>query len=229
MEGGGHLQHHRAPRALGLGDLDRALHRRLVARHHDLATAVVVRGLAHFTLRRLGRHRLRRVELEAEQCRHRAGADRHGLLHRAAADAQKLRRVRHGEGSSRRQRRILAERMARDELGVALEINPGLGLEHPHHRDRHRHQRRLRVLGQRQLVGRPLPHGRGELFAERRIDLVEHRARGRKRLRQRLAHPHRLAALPRKHEGCRHDPYPSSRKKFALYGPDIGERVKPQA
>ena len=41
----------RAP--LALGDLDRALDRRLVARDDDLSAAVIVRGLAHFSLRRL--------------------------------------------------------------------------------------------------------------------------------------------------------------------------------
>ena len=45
---------------------------------------------------------------------------------------------------------------------------------------------------------------RGELLPERRIDLVEHRPRGRKSLRQGLAHADRLGALPRKSECCRH-------------------------
>src|SRR5258705_552020 len=40
MKRRGHLQHHGAPRALGLGDLDRALDRRLVAGHHDLPATI---------------------------------------------------------------------------------------------------------------------------------------------------------------------------------------------
>ena len=93
MERRGHLQHHRALGALGLGDLDRALDRRLVAGHHHLPAAIVVGGLADLALRGLGRDRSCGIELEAEQRRHRAGADRHRLLHGAAADAQKPRGV----------------------------------------------------------------------------------------------------------------------------------------
>ena len=66
MERRGDRQQHRAPGALGLGDLDRALDRRLVAGHHDLPAAIVVGGLADLALRGLGRDRRRRVEL---QCR----------------------------------------------------------------------------------------------------------------------------------------------------------------
>ena len=83
------------------------------------------------------------------------------------------------EGAGGGQRRIFAERMAGDERRVAREIEAGLGLQHAQGRERHRHQRRLGVLGQRQRVGRALPHERGELLAERRVDLVEHGARRR--------------------------------------------------
>ena len=157
--------------------------------------------------------------------RHRAGADRHRLLHGAAANAQKLRGVGDGEGAGRRQRRIFAERMAGDELRVALEIDAGLRFEHAHRRERNRHQRRLRVLGEGELVGRPVPHGRGELFAERRVDLVEHRPRRRKSFRQRLAHADRLAALARKYKGCRHCPILS---QIGPKGPNIAASVKPR-
>jgi hypothetical protein len=44
-----------------------------------------------------------------------------------------------------------------------------------------------------------------QLFAQRRIDLVEHRAGGRKGLRQRLAHADRLGTLSWKSECCRHE------------------------
>ena len=105
------------------------------------------------------------------------------------------------------------------------EIDAGFRFEHAHRRERNRHQRRLRILGQRQLVGRPLPHDRGELFAERRVDLVEHRARGRESFGQRLAHADRLAALARKHEGCRHCLILS---QIGPKGPNIAASVKPK-
>ena len=51
MERRGHRQHHRALGTSGLGDLDRALDRCLVAGNHDLTAAIVVRGLADLALR----------------------------------------------------------------------------------------------------------------------------------------------------------------------------------
>ena len=71
-------------------------------------------------------------------------------------------------------------------------------------RDRHRHQRRLGVLGELQGFGRTVPDHGGQLLAERRIDLVEHRAGGRKGFGERLAHADRLGPLPRKSKCCRH-------------------------
>src|SRR4029077_8586344 len=62
----------------------------------------------------------------------------------------------------------------------------------------------LRVLGQRQRLGRALPHGARELFAECRIDLLEHRTCRRKGIGEGLAHADCLAALPRKNESERH-------------------------
>ena len=64
---------------------------------------------------------------------------------------------------------------------------------------------------------------RGELLAQRLIDLVEHGARLREGLRQRLAHADGLAALARKNEGCRHC---RSFRKTGPNGPNIGETVK---
>ena len=55
----------------------------------------------------------------------------------------------------------------------------------------------------------PFPDDRGQLLAERGIDLVEHRARRRERIGQRLAHADGLAALPWKYE-CRRHEQPSS-------------------
>ena len=109
--------------------------------------------------------------------------------------------------------------MAGDECGVTLQIDPGLGLQHAHGRERHRHQRGLRILGQRQAVARSLPDDRRQLLAERGIDLVEHRPGRRERIRQRLAHADGLAALPRKYECRRHGPLPPERCPRPKFGP----------
>ena len=104
----------------------------------------------------------------------------------------------------RGERRIFSKRMAGNELRVASEIDPGLGFQHAHDRKRHRHQRGLRVLGQRQCLGRPFPNDLGELLVEGRVDLLEHRARRRERIGERLAHADRLATLAGKNERERH-------------------------
>ena len=73
----------------------RALDRLFRARDHHLAAAVVVGGFAdrarqiERVLRLLRDHR-HGGKIEAQNRRHRALADRHGLLHRVAANAQQL-------------------------------------------------------------------------------------------------------------------------------------------
>jgi hypothetical protein len=69
MEGRGDLQQHRALGPLRLGNFDRALDCRLVARDDDLAAAIVVRGLADLALRRFRRDRGRLLELERPRVR----------------------------------------------------------------------------------------------------------------------------------------------------------------
>ena len=103
------------------------------------------------------------------------------------------------------QRGIFAERVSGHEGGVPADREAGLGLQHAQGGERDRHQRRLGVFGKLQGFGRAVPDDGGQLLAERRVDLVEHRAGGRKSLRQRLAHADRLGTLPWKSECCRHD------------------------
>jgi hypothetical protein len=105
---------------------------------------------------------------------------------------------------SRAQGRIFAERMAGDEDGVARDVEPGFAFEGAKRGETRRHQRRLRVGGQRQLGLGPLEDHLRQRFAERRVDLLEHGARGGKRLGERFAHADRLRALPRKRQGRRH-------------------------
>ena len=81
-----------------------------------------------------------------------------------------------------------------------------LGLERAHRGERGRHQRRLGVAGQGELGRVALPDQGGELLAERGVDLVEDRPRGRKGLGEVAPHADDLGALPGKHECPRHDP-----------------------
>ena len=79
-----------------------------------------------------------------------------------------------------------------------------LRLERPQRREAHRHQRRLGVARARQRILRPLEDDRGELLAERLVDLVEDRARRRNRVGQRLAHADGLAPLAGEKKCGRH-------------------------
>src|SRR6185312_6826417 len=63
--GRGYRQQHGAARAFAFGDLDRALDRGLVARHHHLPAAIIVGGLADLALRGFSRNRGDGVEIEA--------------------------------------------------------------------------------------------------------------------------------------------------------------------
>ncbi len=91
------------------------------------------------------------------------------LTSRAAAVTDKRAR--------RRQRRIFAQRMAGDIGGLPRDIEPSLAFEHANHRKARREQRRLRVLGQHQLVFRALEHQPREMLRQRLVDLLEQLAR----------------------------------------------------
>ena len=99
---------------LGLGHLDGALDGFLVAAHHDLPAAIVVGDGDDLAERRLLAGLLGRLELDAEQGRHRADADRDRLLHRLAAQLQKPRGVCELQGAGGGQGRVFAQRMAGD-------------------------------------------------------------------------------------------------------------------
>ena len=72
--------------------------------------------------------------------------------------------------------------------------------QHGKRRERHRHQRGLRVLRQRQLRLGAFPHDARQLLAKRLVHGLEHGLRGGKALRQPLPHAYGLAALARKCE-----------------------------
>src|SRR4051812_12287267 len=109
MKRGGDRQHHGAPHAFRLRDLDRALNRSLVTRHHNLPAAVVVRRLHDLALRRLRRYGSSLLEFRADQRRHRAHTHGHGLLHGAAACAHELDRIGKRQRTGRGKRRVFAD------------------------------------------------------------------------------------------------------------------------
>ena len=202
MKRGAHRQAHRAFRPARLGDLDGALHRAGMARDDHLTGIVVVGGLTDLALRRLLGHRARRLVVEPQQRRHRADAHGHRLLHGAPAHPQQPRAIGDPQRSRRGQRGIFPQRMPGDEIG-RRDIR-ALGLERAQRRERGRHQRGLCIGRQRQRLLIALPDQRRQRLAERRVDLVEHRARRRIRKGQIAAHADHLRALPRKYESPAH-------------------------
>ena len=96
--------------------------------------------------------------------------------------------------------------MAGNKGCIAPEIDAGLGLEHAQDGERYRHQRGLRVFGEGERFRRPVPDRVAEPFPERRVDLLEHAARGSKRVGKCPAHADSLTALPGKYECRRHLP-----------------------
>src|SRR5215475_9444945 len=94
--------------------------------------------------------------------------------------------------------------MAGDEASVALEVETGLLLEHSYRGKRHRHQSGLSVLGQRQSLGRAVPHDRRQFGIQGRINLGENLPRDREGIREAFAHTDPLASLTRKYKRDRH-------------------------
>ena len=66
------------------------------------------------------------------------------------------------------------------------------------------HDRGLGILGEDQIAFRPFPHQLRELLRQRVIDFLEHFARGREGIGQRLAHADGLAALSGKKKCASH-------------------------
>ena len=203
MEWRGDGQGHRALGAHLLGDLDHAVDCALVARQHDLARVIVVGDGADFALRRdFGDARAQARDLYREAPPSRP-ADGHGLLHRLPAQLEQLGGGSEVERTGGRQRGIFAEAVAGDEVRRLGKIDAAFLRQRSEYRHRMRHDRRLRIFREPQVLVRPVAHQAEEVLSERFVDLVEDVARGAAGLGQSGAHADGLAALSRKKE-CAH-------------------------
>ena len=99
--------------------------------------------------------------------------------------------------------------MAGDESDMGFEIELAVFLEHARDGEAHRHQRRLRILGEGQIALRPLEHEAREILLQRLVDLVEDIARRRERAGKIAPHADRLRTLARKYQGARHAAFQS--------------------
>ena len=155
---------------------------------------IVVGDGADFALRGGIGDLLRERQVGAEQRRHRALPDRNRLLHRLSAQLEQLRGGREVERSGRAQRRIFAKAVAGDEARGLLEIDAAVAGQRAIDRKRMGHDRRLRILGQLELVLRTVAHQPEQVLAERLIDFVRRR-------RARSGSPRR-APRPCRPPGC---------------------------
>ena len=188
-------QQHRPFGTARPGDLHRALHRGDVAGHDHLPAAIVVCGFAHLAVRGLGDDRLRRLEIHAQQRRHRPRPHRHRRLHRPPAQLQQARRRRQVQRLGGAQRAIFAERMARHIVRLVRQPDPALAFQHAQRRQRIGHDRGLGILGQGQVTLGALGHQPGQMLPQRVVHFLQRFARGRAGGGQRRAHADRLAAL----------------------------------
>src|SRR5262249_58275692 len=88
------------------------------------------------------------------------------------------------------------EAVAGQERGLEAALGAGGGGGHARREDA-----RLRVRGERELAVGPLEHHAPQIEAERRVGVVEDRARGGRGVVERLAHADGLRALPGEQEG----------------------------
>ena len=98
--------------------------------------------------------------------------------------------------------------MAGHQVARGREVEAGLLLQDPDHRQADGHQGRLGVLGQPQVVLRAFEHEPAEVLGQRIVDLLKEVPGHRKGLRQPLSHPDGLAALAGKNESARHGKRP---------------------
>ena len=132
-----------------------------------------------------------------DQRGHAAGADRHGLLHEPPARAHDLRRLGGREAADADDGAVLAEGVAGHEIaprGAVL-------LEHRVQRGRDGEDRRLRVLGELELIVRTFEAELRDREAEGGVDVVEDAARGRILLGDVPAHAGVLTPLAGEDEG----------------------------
>ena len=171
MERAAHVEPHGALGAGLLAQHHRPLDARLLAADHELARAVVVRRHDEARLaRRLGADLLDRHDW----CRRGSPPWRRGASTPLSYISSPRRRTTRTASSSAQRlggviRRELAERVAgrRDDARA-----DDVARRRPHRRAV-REQRRLRVVRERELVGRPLEAERAERRAERRVGALE--------------------------------------------------------
>ena len=170
MEGGGHRQRQHTPRTGFRQPLASTGHRRCRARNHDLSRRIEVDGSDGPASRRLFLFAgsLHLFVVEADHRRHCPFADRDGLLHEATTHPDRAGCVRHIQSTGCNHGRILTEAVS----GYRTDLKTSVGQYRPGC-NRMREQRRLRVLGQPELVLGTVPAQLGEVRIEAAVDRLK--------------------------------------------------------
>ena len=175
--------------------------------------------------RRIGKC-LRFFHIGAEQCGHRALADRDSGLHRPTAQFEQPGSIRQRESARGAERGIFAEAVTRDEISLFCKRDAALAFEHAKDGYGVGHDRRLRVFGEHQLVLGPFAHYAAKVLAQRLVHLFEDLARSGACVGKVCAHAHFLAALSRKYESAH--PHLPARKVPALCAPPPHRKGQPR-
>ena len=192
-----HRQQNRPASAGGLGEFHRAIDRGRVAGDDDLIRGIEIRGAHDFALRGLRENRIELAGGKLEERRHRAHARRNRL---PACTGRACGPVgRHRQSGAIRRRPVPSTR-------------PGCGPRRkrarspwPQHRmrgDRHRQQRRLRVLGQLELVVGAFKTQTRKRKPQRIVGFLEDAGGFGERIGEGFAHACELGTLTWEKKGC---------------------------
>src|SRR5262245_32174289 len=167
-----------------------------MAGNDDLSRPVQVRRADDLALSRVEAGLGDLVSVQAQDGRHRARSKRHRFLHVASASPNDPQRVGKRHRTSRHVGGVLAQAVASNESR-----SESTGLEQTMRRHADGKNRRLRVLGQQQLVFRSFEAQSAKTIAQRIVCFRERFATDRERIGQCLAHANFLGPLSRELEG----------------------------
>ena len=203
MERRRHRQRHGALGAHVLGHGDGALDCALVARQHDLARVIVVGDRANLALA----PRLRRSSARAPGPRRAARPSPPTPTGTAACIAwprslSSFAVVARSNEPAAHKRGIFAEAVAGDKMRRLLQRHATFAGQRAEHRQRMRHDRRLGILGELEILLRPFAHQLEQMLA-RAPRRLRRKRRGRPRSPRQGRRPCRPTGCPAPEKGMR--------------------------
>ena len=201
MEGASDPQRDHLLGTSGLGHVARTRHRHQISADHHLLDGVNVRQVRPG----LPADLIHRHLVDAEYRGHGTRPLLAGLLHQAAALLDQPGGLADVQDAGHRESRVLSETMTGHEDGLGHRARSQPLLHRFDGGQAYRHDRRLGVDGSSQLSLVPGEHQLGQRPFEGHVDLMEHRAGGRRVVVKLVPHPDGLGSLAGEQEGdfCR--------------------------